>query len=108
MRRTRRLNFGTHLGHVFKTTNGCASWSRIDLSLPDMPVHSIVVNPNSPDTTLYIGTDLGVFVTTDGGATWLRENTGFANVIVEHLEINNGRLFAFTHGRSVFSVALAP
>jgi photosystem II stability/assembly factor-like uncharacterized protein len=98
-------NFGSHLGHVFKTTDAGATWSRIDDTLPDMPVHSIVVHPTEPNT-LFIGTDLGAFVTTDGGANWLRENVGFANVIIEHLEINNGRLFAFTHGRSVFSVAL--
>ena len=36
----------------------------------------------------------------------MRENTGFANVVTEHLEINNGRLFAFTHGRSAWSVPL--
>jgi len=100
-------NSGPNVGHVFKTTDGGVSWSRIDLTLPDMPVHSVVVHPSAANT-LFIGTDLGVFVTTDGGGTWLRENTGFANVIVEHLEINNGRLFAFTHGRSVFSVLLTP
>ena len=99
-------NFGAHVGHVFKTTDGGASWSRLDHSLPDMPVHSIVVHPTQPDT-LYIGTELGVFVTTDGGANWMRENTGFANVITEHLVISNGRLFAFTHGRSAWSVTLA-
>jgi hypothetical protein len=98
-------NFGTQVGHVFKTTDGGTSWTRIDPTLPDMPVHSIVVHPTSPNT-LFIGTDLGVFVTLDGGASWMRENTGFANVFVEHLEINNGRLFAFTHGRSVFSAPL--
>jgi photosystem II stability/assembly factor-like uncharacterized protein len=98
-------NFGLHVGHVFKTTDGGATWTRIDPTLPDMPVHSIVVHPTAPNT-LFIGTDLGVFVTTDGGASWMRENTGFANVFVEHLEINNGRLFAFTHGRSVFSAPL--
>jgi photosystem II stability/assembly factor-like uncharacterized protein len=100
-------DFGTNVGHVFKTTNGGVNWARIDATLPDMPVHSVVVHPSHPDT-LYIGTDLGVFVTEDGGTSWLRENSGFANVIVEHLELNNGRLFAFTHGRSVFSVTLAP
>jgi photosystem II stability/assembly factor-like uncharacterized protein len=99
-------NSGANVGHVFKTTNGGASWSRIDLSLPDMPVHSVVVHPTQPDT-LYIGTDLGVFVTIDGGVNWMRENTGFANVVTEHLELNNGRLFAFTHGRSAWSVELA-
>jgi photosystem II stability/assembly factor-like uncharacterized protein len=98
-------NFGTHLGHVFQTTDGGATWTRIDATLPDMPVHSVVVHPTQAGT-LYIGTDIGVFVTTDGGATWMRENTGFANVVTEHLEINNGRLFAFTHGRSAWSVPL--
>ena len=48
----------------------------------------------------------GVFVTIDGGGTWMRENTGFANVVTEHLEVSNGRLFAFTHGRSAWSVPL--
>jgi photosystem II stability/assembly factor-like uncharacterized protein len=100
-------NTATQIGHVFKTTNGGTSWSRIDLTLPDMPVHSVVVHPTRPNT-LYIGTDLGVFVTTDGGTSWMRENTGFANVITEHLEINNGRLYAFTHGRSTWSVQLLP
>ena len=99
-------NTTTQLGHVFKTIDGGTTWSRIDLTLPDMPVHSVVVHPTQPDT-LYIGTDLGVFVTLNGGVEWMRENTGFANVIVEHLEINNGRLFAFTHGRSAWSVALS-
>jgi photosystem II stability/assembly factor-like uncharacterized protein len=99
-------NAGANVGHVFKTIDGGATWSRIDLTLPDMPVHSIVVHPTQPDT-LFIGTDLGAFVTTNGGGSWLRENIGFANVIIEHLEINNGRLFAFTHGRSAFSVPLA-
>jgi photosystem II stability/assembly factor-like uncharacterized protein len=100
-------NTGVHIGHVFKTTNGGVAWSRIDLTLPDMPVHSVVVHPSLPNT-LYIGTDLGVFVTTDGGVSWLRENVGFANVITEHLQILNGRLYAFTHGRSAWSVDLSP
>jgi photosystem II stability/assembly factor-like uncharacterized protein len=98
-------NFSAHLGHVFKTVDGGATWTRIDSTLPDMPVHSVVVHPTQ-SSTLYIGTDLGVFVTIDGGGTWMRENTGFANVVTEHLEINNGRLFAFTHGRSAWSVPL--
>ena len=99
-------NSGANVGHVFRTNDGGAIWTRIDGDLPDMPVHSVVPHPTQADT-IYIGTDLGVFVTLNGGVNWMRENTGFANVIVEHLELNNGRLFAFTHGRSVWSVALA-
>ena len=101
--------------HVWKTENGGASWAAIDGSgsgqLPDVPVHKLVVDPNDPQR-LYIGTDLGVFVTTDGGDNWAVENTGFSQVIVEDLvirEVAGGdpQLFAFTYGRGVWKVPLA-
>jgi hypothetical protein len=96
--------------HVWKTDDAGQTWISIDGTgptgvLPDIPVHSIVVDPVNPQT-LYIGTDLGIFVSTDDGATWAVENTGFANVVTEKLEIRgtgvNRKLFAFTHGRSAW------
>ena len=50
-----------------------------------------------------------VFVSLDGGLNWARENTGFANVIVEALVIKNTPtrfIYAFTHGRSLFRAPL--
>ena len=58
----------------------------------------MVVDPNQ-STRLYLGTDLGVFVSVDGGTTWAVENSGFANVVTESLSIRGRNLFAFTHGR---------
>jgi hypothetical protein len=76
--------------------------------------HSIVIDPTVPNAQrLFVGTDLGVFVSIDGGNNWVRENTGFANTIVEHLEFkrnpatNELELFAFTHGRSVYKTKVA-
>lgn len=97
--------------HVWKSTNGGESWSPIDGSggsgIPDLPVHCIVVDPSNT-ARLYVGSDLGVFVSLDGGATWTVENTGFANVVTESLTLNvvNGvtSLYAFTHGRGAFKV----
>ncbi len=97
--------------HVWKSTNGGESWSPIDGSggsgIPDIPVHCIVVDPSNT-ARLYVGSDLGVFVSLDGGATWTVENTGFANVVTESLALNvvNGvtSLYAFTHGRGAFKV----
>ena len=65
----------------------------------------MVVDPTN-SSRLYVGTDMGVFVTTDGGATWMKENTGFGNVVTEHLVINGANLYAFTHGRGVWRVPL--
>lgn len=106
------FNSGSATGHVFKSTNFGATWSNIDGSgatgIPDVPAHSIVIDPNNTQR-LYVGTDIGVFVSIDGGANWARENTGFANVIVESLVIKNTApryVYAYTHGRSVFRALL--
>jgi photosystem II stability/assembly factor-like uncharacterized protein len=105
-------NFGD--AHVFRSSNGGQSWQSIDGSgaaaLPDIPVHSIVVDPD--DTSrLYLGTDLGVFVSLDGGGQWLAEETGFGPAVTEWLTLmrdTSGRklLFAFTHGRGAWRVEL--
>ena len=60
--------------------------------LPDIPVHSIVVDPDDPQR-LYLGTDLGVMVSIDGGRTW-RTPAG------------RKELFAFTDGRGAWRVTL--
>jgi len=99
--------------HVWKSTNGGATWSSIDGvgngRLPDIPVHSIVVDPDL-FSVLYVGTDLGVFITLDSGQTWMVENTGFANVVTEALQvIPNGEgytLYAFTHGRGAWRIPI--
>jgi photosystem II stability/assembly factor-like uncharacterized protein len=95
--------------HVWRSTDGGASWSPIDNGLPDIPVHSIVIDPANT-ARLFIGTDLGVFVSLDGGSSWAVENTGFANVVTESLSLVSPggipMLFAFTHGRGAWRVAL--
>jgi sugar lactone lactonase YvrE len=99
--------------HVWRSVDGGANWSALDGSgvgaLPDLPVHSIVIDPGNT-SRLYIGTDLGVFVSQNGGASWAVENTGFANVVTEALavNVNDGvtTLFAFTHGRGAWRVTL--
>ncbi len=99
--------------HVWRSNDGGASWTAIDgfgeNRLPDIPVHCLVVDPNS-SARLFVGTDLGVFVSLDGGATWAVENTGSANAPVEALVLatNAGAtdLYAFTHGRGVWRVTI--
>ena len=53
-------------GHVFKTTDGGENWTDISGNLPDCPVNSLILDPSYPNT-LYAGTDVGPFVTYDGG-----------------------------------------
>ena len=108
---------GTSAGHVFRSTDGGNTWTLADgtqtagnvNAIPDIPAHSVAIDPNDGQR-IYVGTDLGVFVSLDGGANWARETTGFSNTVVESLTAvnNNGvtSLFAFTHGRGAFKVTI--
>jgi photosystem II stability/assembly factor-like uncharacterized protein len=112
--------FGTDKqGHVFKTINGGIFWQDISCSVPDctapgptdlpnIPVNDIVIDPAAPNT-LYVGTDVGVFSTSNGGATWSTLVTGLPRVAVLGLKLRRASrtLRAATHGRSVWDLQLA-
>ncbi|NOX18389.1 MAG: T9SS type A sorting domain-containing protein [Chlorobi bacterium] len=90
--------------HVWYSSDQGTNWTDISGNLPDAPVHSLVIDQNNPQT-LYVGTEVGVFETTDRGTTWTRKGSGMPDYVpVDELVIQTGtdKLFAFTHGRSVF------
>ena len=105
-------NFGG--AHVFRSIDGGATWQSIDGSgaagVPDVPVHSLVVDLDDSQR-LYIGTDLGVMVSVDGGRSWMTEETGFGPAVTMWLSLirtpsGQKQLFAFTHGRGAWRVNL--
>jgi len=53
-------------GHVFSTSDYGANWTDISGDLPNVPVNDIAIDPDLPGT-VYIGTDIGVFMTSNGG-----------------------------------------
>ena len=94
--------FGT--GHVFKTTDSGASWTDISTDLPDVPTNAVVVDPLLPNH-VYVGNDLGVFFSPDGGDTWEAWQEGMMEaVMIFDLKISptNRKLRAATHGNGAF------
>jgi len=91
---------GTGLGHLWRTTDGGASWSDVSGNLPDVPASSLVVAGG----TWYLGTDLGVVTSTDAGAHWSRV-TGFPYVTVMQVRLGpDGNVYVATHGRGLWRV----
>lgn len=97
--------------HVWRSADGGATWSSRSGNLPDIPIHSIALDPTRRNR-LYLGTDLGVFVSLDAGQTWAVENTGFAAAVTEAVVVAQGSrgpaVYAFTHGRGAWRAELMP
>ena len=99
--------FGLPAGqHVWKTTNlmsGTPAWAASGTGLADVPVNAFAIDPVMP-TRLFAGTDLGVYTSTDGGATWAPYTTGMPVVTVFDMAIHpSARILRIaTHGRGMW------
>ena len=64
-----------HMAHVFRSTNAGNTWTSISGNLADVPANDLLVDPTDRNT-LYLGTDVGVYVTRNLGATWFTLGQG--------------------------------
>jgi len=102
----------TAAGHVFKTNDGGTTWTPLHgngtgFDLPNVRVYVIRFDPTDPtDQTLYAGTDLGFFRSTDLGQTWVRYGDNLPQVRVQDMFISqNGSLIrAAMYGRGIWEL----
>lgn len=101
---------GFGINHVWRgavPATGPATWTNISGTgsgmLPDIPVNSLAIERTTPDT-MYIGTDIGVFRTTNGGTSWTAFSQGLPNCAVFDLRLHEPTrlLRAGTHGRGLW------
>lgn len=94
-------DFGTW---VFRTTDYGATWTNIGRALPaDQPVHVLTADRKNAQL-IFVGTEFGVFVTLDGGASWRPLMNGMPTVAVHDLVVHprDNDLIAGTHGRGLY------
>lgn len=97
-------------GNLQRTVDGGTSWTDVTgdgaTGLPDAPIRGIARHPCNP-SWLYAGTEVGVFATEDGGATWSPLNEGPADVSIDELVFlsQSTVLLAATHGRGLWTTA---
>jgi hypothetical protein len=90
--------------NVWKTTDGGQSWQSLGIgTLPEAGAHSLTVHPKLPEF-VYVGTEVGLYVSEDAGATWSPANQGPVNCCVEGLFWMGDRLVAATYGRGLYSI----
>ena len=93
---------------VFVTRNGGRTWKNISGSIPNTPVNSVVIDAQSDNEAVYIGTDIGVFYRNNTLNDWIPYNLQLPTVIVNDLQIQpqERRLYAGTYGRGVYKSQL--
>jgi len=107
---------GGHPGHLWKCVHASSpsrSWiniaGRFRSALPNVPVNVVVIDPAN-SSRIYVGTDIGFYVTKDGGVNWADGNNslGLPNVQVNDLKIvpKTGYLMAATFGRGMWRIRL--
>ncbi len=92
--------------NAWKTTDGGQSWTNIGSSLPEAPIRALVVHPRRQDY-LYLGTEVGVFASENGGLTWSPTNEGPTTCSVDDLFWMGEVLVCATHGRGMFRIDLS-
>jgi len=96
--------------HLFRSADAGDSWQDIGDGLPDVPATSVAVDPDYPYVdpnapyVIYVGTDLGVFISVDGGQNWLSFQSGMPLAMVNDLKVfrPDRKLRAATHGNAAF------
>ncbi len=90
--------------YILKSSDKGKSWVSIAGNLPaNGTVHTIqqdFVNPN----LLFVGTEFGVFFTTDGGLNWVQLKSGIPTIAVEDIAIQKDKcdLVLATFGRGFY------
>ncbi len=97
-------------GHVFQVTctASCASftWTNKTGNLPDIPVDSIIANPNVPQQ-VFAGTDFGLYFTNDinvASPIWYRFDSGLPHAMIWDMQIDRGAttLSVWTRSRGAY------
>ncbi len=97
--------------HVYRSRDMGASWEDVSGTglgaLPDIPVDAFAIDPDHP-THLFVGTDIGAYVSLDEGSIWAPLQEGMPLVTVTDLEVNNidRLLIAGTFGRGSYTFPL--
>jgi photosystem II stability/assembly factor-like uncharacterized protein len=86
--------------YLYKTNDFGKTWTKITNGIPEDDFTRVIrVDPEKPGL-LYAGTETGIYVSSDDGATWQRLGGNLPVVPIHDFVRKDGDLVVATHGRS--------
>ena len=97
---TTRYKFNDHTPGLYKTTDYGKTWTKINNGIPANAFTRVVREDEKRKDLLFAGTELGVFISWDGGKEWLPFQLNLPVTPITDLRIHKDDLIAATSGRS--------
>ena len=97
---TTRYKFNDHTPGLYKTTDYGNTWTKITNGLPSNAFTRVVREDNVRKDLLFAGTELGLFISWNGGADWAPFQLNLPVTPITDLRIHQGNLIAATSGRA--------
>jgi photosystem II stability/assembly factor-like uncharacterized protein len=98
---------GDYAPYVYVTENYGEDWRRIDDGLPHLWSVNVITEHHRAPNLLFVGNEVGVYVSIDRGASWTKLEGNLPTVPVDDIVIHprENDLIVGTHGRSVWIMA---
>jgi len=95
--------------YLWRSTDHGSTWRDISGGIPGGPINVVREDPRDAKI-LYVGTDVGAYVSTDGAASWQVLGGGLPSTYVHDLVVHPRDDIAIiaTHGRGMYALDLAP
>ena len=93
---------GDNRPYIYKTIDYGKHWKRIDKGLPEDAFVRVVREDPTQRGLLYVGTELGMFVSYNDGGDWQSLDLNLPPVPITDLALRQNKLVAATQGRGIW------
>jgi hypothetical protein len=97
---TTRYKFNDHAPGLYKSTDYGTTWTKINTGIANNAFTRVVREDNVVKDLLYAGTELGVYMSNNGGKNWSSFQLNLPITPITDLRVHQNNLIAATSGRS--------
>jgi hypothetical protein len=95
----------TDYGVTWEDLSGFGTGTVSTNGFPDVAIYDLIVFPNDANK-IWVGSEIGLIESTDGGATWQIADNGLPSVGIWYLIAQEDEVVVATHGRGIWSVKI--